>query len=169
MGKPIPKRLEDFAKKYVPLLRTYLQREETRDIDKLIRDELVKKMQGLIDQLAAVKTKMVDGGKLMGLDILDRSTHKLEKVRDSIKFAARGYSGIFDIEQMADDQLNRLVEFDQKLFAAIDELDAALKDTLGRNPAELKTAFAAFDQKIAEFESNLDQSDGFAKDRKLGK
>jgi hypothetical protein len=169
MGKPIPKRLEDFAKKYVPLLRTYLQREETRDIDKLIRDELVKKMQGVIDTLAAAKTKMVDGGKLIGLDILDRSTHKLEKVRDTIKFASRGYTGIFNLEQMADDQLNKLIEFDQKLFAGVDELAAALKEALDRNPAELKTAFAAFDAKIAEFEQNLDGRDAFARDRKLGK
>jgi len=166
MAKTYPKRLEDFAQKYVPLLRTYLQREQTRDIDKVIRDELVKKMQGLIDQLAEAKQKMVDAGRLQGLDLLDRSTHKIEKIRDSIKFAARGYTGIFDLEQMADEQLNRLIEFDQKLFAGIDELGANLNDALGKSSAEQKSALSGFDQKLKDFEATLDQRDGFARERK---
>jgi hypothetical protein len=169
MAKTYPKRLEDFAKAHVPLLRTYLQREETRDIDKLIRDELVKKMQGLVDALNGAKTKLVDAGKLVGLDLLDRSTHKMEKIRDTIKFSARGYTGVFDVEQMADEQLNKLIDFDQKLFAAIDDLGAALNDALARPAPELKSALSALDGKIAEFETTLDGRDAYARDRKVAK
>jgi len=169
MAKTWPKSLESFASKYVPLLRTYLQREETRDVDKVIREELVKKLQGLVDQLNEFKQRMVDGGKLAGLDLLDRSTHKLEKVRDSIKFAARGYTGVFDLEQMADAELNRMLEFDQKLFAGVDDLSAGLKEALSRPQNELKPALAGFDQKIREFETVLDQRDAHARERKLGK
>jgi len=169
MPKSYPKRLEDFARKYVPLLRTYLQREETRDLDKVIRDELVKKMQGLIDQLNGAKQKMVDGGKLLGLDLLDRSTHKLEKVRDSIKFAARGYTGIFDLEQMADEQLNRLLDFDQKLFDGIETLEASLKDALSRPSSELKSALAGLDSALKQFEDTLDERDASARQRAAGK
>ncbi len=168
MGRPIPKRMEDFARKYVPVLRTYLQREETRDLDKVIRDELVKQVQGLIDQLTMAKQTLVDNKVLMGLDLLDRSNHKLEKVRDSIKFAARGYSGVFDLEQMADDQLNRLVEFDQMLFDKVAVLSGALKDALSK-PGDLKSALAGLDQQISEFESTLDNRDAYARERKAGK
>jgi len=168
MPKTYPKRLENFARKYVPLLRTYLQREETRDLDKVIREELVKKMQGLIDQLNGAKQKLVDNKVLTGLDLLDRSVHKLEKIRDSIRFAARGYSGVFDLEVMADDQLNRLLEFDQMLFDKVAILGNALNEALGK-PGELKSALSAFDQQIKEFETTLDNRDSYGRERKGSK
>jgi len=168
MAKTYPKRLEDFAKRYVPLLRTYLQREETRDIDKVIRDELVKRMQGLIDQLNDAKQKLVDNKVLTGLDILDRASHKLEKIRDSIKFAARGYSGIFDLEVMGNDQLNRLLEYDQMLFDKVAILSTALNEALSKS-GDIKTALSGLDSQIKDFEATLDNRDNYARERKAGK
>jgi len=169
MPKTYPKRLEDFGKKYVPLLRTYLQREETRDLDKVIRDELVKKIQGLINQINGAKQTLVDNKVLAGLDLLDRSTRKLDKIRDSIRFAARGYSGVFDLEVMGDDQLKRLLEFDQSLFDQIAILEAGLSEVSGKSTAELKASLSVFDQKIKEFETRLDERDAYARERQSGK
>ncbi len=169
MPKTYPKRLEDFGKKYVPLLRTYLQREETRDLDKVIRDELVNKIQGLIDRINGAKQTLVENKVLTGLDLLDRSTRKLDKIRDSIKFAARGYSGVFDLEVMGDDQLKRLLDFDQSLFDQISGLESGLSETLSKPAAELKTSLSALDQKIKDFETKLDQRDAYARERQAGK
>jgi len=160
--------MEDFARKYVPLLRTYLQREETRDLDKVIRDELAKQLQGLLDQLTAAKQTLVDNKVLTGLDLLDRASHRLEKLRDSIRFAARGYSGVFDLEHMADDQLNRLLEFDQMLFDKVAILAGALNQALAA-PGDLKKSLAGLEAQIKEFETTLDNRDAYARERKAGK
>ena len=162
MAKTYPKRLLEFAQEHIPLLRTYLEREEKRDIDKLIRDELVKKLQELIDQLNQAKQKLVDSGRLAGLDLLDRTTHKLEKIRDSIRFASRGYRGVFDLEQMAEEELDRLIEFDQKLFGKISVLKEKLQQVLSRPQAELKSALGEFDREIEEFDSHLEERDKYA-------
>ncbi len=163
MPKTYPQRLLDFAKQYVPLLRTYLEREELRDVDKLIRDELVKKMQELIDKINDVKRELVDSGRLAGLDLLDRSTHKLEKLRDSIRFASRGYSGVFDLEQLNEQVLNRLIEFDQNLFEQINSLADKVKEVLSRPKSELKTTLRELDEEIDIFEEKLDQRDSYAR------
>jgi len=163
MSKTYPKRLEDFAKKYVPVLRTYLEREELRDIDKVIREELAKKVQGIIDQLKDAQTRQVDSGKLSGLDLLQRTAHKLEKVRDKIKFAVRGYSGIFDLNQMAEEELKGLLDFDQKLFTLVEELNMNLKEILERPSTEIKSALSGFDKKIKNFEAFLEEREKSAK------
>ena len=157
MSKTYPKRLEDFAKKYVPLLRTYLEREELRDIDKVIREELVKKVQGIIEQINTGQQNQVDSGKLSGLDLLQRTAHKLEKVRDKIKFAVRGYSGIFDLNQIAEEELKSLLDFDQKLFTLVEELEMNLTEILARPSTELKSALSGFDKKIKFFEAFLEE------------
>jgi hypothetical protein len=169
MGTTIPKKLEDFARKHVPLLRTYLQREETRDIDKIVRDELVKKIGDLIKQFNDAKQTLVDQGVLQGLDLLDRSSSRLQKIANNIQFAARGYSGVFDKEQMAGDQLNRLVEFDTNLFDLIEALATGLKDALSKPQDALKASLAGFDQQVKDFEAQLSQRDSYARERTTGK
>ena len=90
-------------------------------------------------------------------------------MRATIKFSARGYTGIFDLEQMADDQLNRMLDFDQKLFAGLDDLAGNLKDALARPANELKPALSILDQKISDFEATLDQRDAYSRERKTAK
>lgn len=155
--KTLPKRLEAFAEEWVPGLRTYLRREGMRDSDKIIRDELVKNLDGVKKELDGIKRDWTDTGQLSGLDLLDRATRKVEKIRDSIKFASRGYQGIFDPEEVAEKELLALLDFDKKLFQRVEDLKKDVNKLQSSDRAGVKGLVKKFEDKLSSFDELLGQ------------
>jgi hypothetical protein len=164
--KTLPKRLEGFAERWVPLLRTYLKREGIRDSDKLIRDELARRLDELKKELDLMKRDWTDAGHLAGLDLLDRATRHIEKVRDSIRFASRGYSGIFDPGEVAEDELLALLDFDQKLFEQVDTLSEDVNKLKGTAKAGIKAELRKFEDRLKEFDKVLGDRNTRSRSRK---
>jgi hypothetical protein len=158
----IPKRLQDFASKWVPGLRVYLQREGMRDADKLIRDELVERLDKVKKTLDKAKSRRVDQGSLKNLDKLDRATRKVEKVRDTIKFDSRGYRGIFDPEEVAENELAALLEFDTKLFEYVDILDGEAEKVASMDDSQLQDALYDFEEKVEGLHDTLGKREQYS-------
>ncbi len=158
----IPKRLQDFASKWVPGLRVYLQREGMRDADKLIRDELVDRLDKVRKTLDKAKSRRVDQGSLKNLDKLDRATRKVEKVRDTIKFDSRGYRGIFDPEEVAENQLAALLEFDTRLFEYVDVLSGEADNVASMPDNELQDALYDFEEKVEDLHNTLGEREQYS-------
>ncbi len=163
--RTLPKRLEAFAERWVPLLRTYLKREGMRDADKLIRDELAEKLDGVKKEIDGMKRDWTDAGQLAGLDLLDRATRRIEKLRDSIKFSSRGYAGIFDPEEVAEKELLALLDFDQKLFEQVESLAADAKELKKVDKAGIKAELKKLEGEISAFDELLDRRDGKSRGR----
>ncbi len=161
--KTFPKRLEAFAEEHVPGLRTYLRREGIRDSDKLIREELVKRLDGVKKEIDRMKRDWTDSGQLTGLDLLDRATRRIEKTRDSVKFASRGYSGIFDPEKVAEKELLGLLNFDKKLFKRAEGLKKDLKDLKESDRRGVKAQLRKLEDRLTEFDDLLDQRDSYSR------
>ena len=151
----LPKRLEEWASNKVPGLRTYLKREGLRDADKIVRDELAGRLDRVKATLDKAKRLRVDGGSIMGLDKLDRAVHKVEKVRDTIRFDSRGYQGIFDPVEVAEPQLMQLLDFDQKLFEVVEALDQAAGGIAKLSDADLPGAIIDFEDKVEAIVNTL--------------
>ena len=158
----LAKRIEEFAKK-VPGLGTYLQREGMRDADKLIRDELAKKLDQVKGTLDGAKRARVDAGSLKNLDKLDRATRKIEKVRDTIKFDSRGYRGLFDPEEVGEAQLLSLLDFDQKLFGVVDALAQSAAQAASLSDADLLPALLNFEKQVEDLDHTLADREQYSK------
>ncbi|MFO8058635.1 MAG: hypothetical protein R6V10_15220 [bacterium] len=158
----IPKRLQDFASKWVPGLKTYLQREGLRDADKLIRDELVERLDKVRKALDKAKARRVDRGSLKNLDKLDRATRKIEKVRDTIKYDSRGYRGVFDPEEVAENQLAALIDFDTRLFEFVDVLDQEVEKVVSLADDQLQDALYEFEEKVEGLHSTLGEREQYS-------
>jgi len=163
--KSLPKRLERWAERRVPLLRTYLKRENLRDADKLIRDELVKKMEQVKGVLEDAKAERVDQGSLTHLDRLDRATRKIDSVRESIRFAARGYRGIFDPEEVTEDDLMALLNFDEQLFEVIEALEQEAAKVAALSDDELLPALGGFEKQVREMDELLGQREQYSTEK----
>jgi hypothetical protein len=164
----LTKRLEMWAQEKVPILRTYLKQENLRDADKLIRDELVKRLEGVKQHLEDAKATRVDQGSLVNLDKLDRACSKIDQVRESIRFAARGYRGLFDPQEVAEADLINLLNFDDQLFATVAELDAAALKVAGLGDDALLAELRNFDQQIVAFDQTLGEREKYASDKLPG-
>jgi len=163
--KSLAKRLEMWAQERVPLLRTYLKQENLRDADKLIRDELVRRLDRVKEALEGAKQERVDRGSLLHLDKLDRSTSKLDGLMHQVRFAARGYRGIFDPEEVGEEVLVGLLNFDEKLFATVEALAAEAKRVAGLSDEELAPALRALEGQLTALDQTLDERQQYATDK----
>jgi len=158
----LPKRLEDWASNKVPGLRAYLKRQGLREADKIVRDELVNRMDRVKDALDKAKRLRVDAGGLVGLDKLDRATRKIEKVRDTIKFDSRGYKGLFDPQEVAETELMHLLDFDQNLFTVVEALDQAAAGVAKLSDADLPAALLSFEDQVEAMANTLTERENYA-------
>ncbi len=111
---------------WIPGFRGYLSKEYRREADHVLRQFLAQKVQEGKKHVQAAARAATDGGKIALLKNVDQLNNLLEKVENRIKFAAHGYSGVFDAIKVKEAELDRLYEFDGRLLEVIAELNARL-------------------------------------------
>ncbi|MDP8255419.1 MAG: hypothetical protein P9M14_06700 [Candidatus Alcyoniella australis] len=145
----------------IPVLRGYRAKEKFRDADKLLREHTVGRINAVKNALERIKSERVESGKLSMLDLLDKLTRKLDRVRDTHRFAAYGYSGYFDPQKIKEPQLAALYDYDRKILDLVEQLvleaDAWAKADLP--DPEIKN-------RIHEFDGSIDRLEQFAGLRK---
>ncbi len=154
ISEGIAEKLEGIIE-FIPLLGSYLRRENDREVDKLIREHIAERFDSLKKSLMKVMEAGAESGKLEGLDKLDRYSRRLDKLRDTVKFAAHGYSGLFDRIKVRDEELEALFSYDLQMLTKIEETDkrlSAIDKVLG-NEAKLKGEINALADFISEMET----------------
>ncbi len=122
ISEGMAQKLEKLVEK-IPLLGSYPRLENARERDKIIREHIAQ----LIDHLKAAVMKemevMTEKKILTGLDKLDRLCRRLDKLRDTIKFASHGYSGVFERVRILDTELERLMNYDLMILSKVEDMD----------------------------------------------
>ena len=134
----------------IPGVRTYRERENRRETDKKLREHLASRLQEVRSQLKKVVLDLSTKGQMESLGKLDRLSSHLQQMADTIRYASYGYSGIFDVEKIREDELNRLYTFDLLL---VDDLERIQKSVQEIGPA---SSSAAREKKVEETETFLD-------------
>lgn len=117
----LAKKLEKLAR-IIPGIAGYQDREKMRDSDKRIRIHLSEKIESTKDLIEQVKQYLTEKKKLQLLSPLDQFTRRLDRMRDSIKYASYGYRGIFDQEQADLEALDKIYSFDLSLIEQVEGL-----------------------------------------------
>lgn len=136
----------------IPGVAGYQDKEASRDADKNIRLHLNAELEGIKRELEGDKRRLMNGKDLSLLPALDGLAAKLDKLGNTVKYAARGYSGVFDSDKVDLAKLSELCDFDLRL---VDEL-ARLK-TLGQGIREAHGRGGAQQQAIDDLSNALDQ------------
>ncbi|MGD0886808.1 MAG: hypothetical protein ABSA46_18360 [Thermodesulfovibrionales bacterium] len=149
-------KLERLAR-IVPGIAGYQDREKSRDTDKAVRIKLSRDLEQIKLRIEGDKRKLMEKNDLSPLTALDRIASKLDKTIDLVKYASRGYSGIFDISRVGQNKLNKLYAFDLGLFDNMKLIEAAagvLRDSSG-DMASLKNAIQKLEETVDCFEKNF--------------
>ena len=133
----------------IPGVRTYREREHRRETDKKLREHLASRLQETRSRLKKVVLDLSTKGQMESLGKLDRLSSHLQQMADTIRYASYGYSGIFDVEKIREDELNRLYTFDLSL---VDDLERIQKNVEEIGPA---SSPAAREKKVEETETFL--------------
>jgi len=132
-GKDLIGKIRNFIAGFVG----YVDRENRREADKLLRETTAKRYEELWSRISELQRQFVSDGKLEMVDDLEASAIKLRAFIDRIKGASYGYTGFFDAVRIHSEELERIYEYDfellegaQNLTNAIDNVAASI-DTDG--------------------------------------
>lgn len=119
-------RLSERIAAALPGFRGYKEKELRRESDKLIRNHIYMKLAKAKDDLKSIFQKITDRRYLDILPDMDRLTAKMDRITQKINHASYGYSGFFDVVKVKEENLDRMIAFDNQLIDNVNALTAAV-------------------------------------------
>jgi hypothetical protein len=125
-------KLQELVRK-LPGVAGYQDREGARDTDHAVRMRLTTELNRLRRMLDAVTRRQAEQRAFAILPTLDRLSVRMEKIANMMRFAGRGYQGLFERKRVDLDSLQRLCAFD---LALLGQLDGVRDGVAALAPAE---------------------------------
>lgn len=118
---------------FVPGFRGYRQREDLRDADRMLRDQLAKKLSIQRKEVEGARRLVVNAYNSKELELMGGVINGYKKVEGLVSHSSPGYSGIAADIQFKQDEISRLYDYDASMIdglasmqQAIDQMKAAL-------------------------------------------
>lgn len=145
----------------IPGFHGYKEKELRRESDKLIRNHLYLKLIGMKNDLRTVSQKLADRRWLDVLPDIDRLVAKVERVSQKVNHASYGYTGFFDVVKVKEENLDRMIEFDNNLIEEAEDLladvDAFRAEVTKGEAKNSKERIQGIVDKLDSFEETLDK------------
>jgi hypothetical protein len=119
----------DFFKKLaskIPGFKGYVERQNRRDSDKLIRDTIYHRFRELEGRISDLQVEFITKGEIQYTDDLEKAALRLRTFADRIRTAPRGYSSLFEAVKINEEELAKLYEYDVVLLDKSDEVGRAI-------------------------------------------
>ncbi len=128
MFQKVTGQMDPFKKlaSYVPGFSGYVERQNRRDADKLVRDTVARRFVELWTRTSNLQKDLISAGKIQFVDDLEQAALQLRTFIDKISTAARGYSGLFDAVKINQPELEQLYNFDLSFFDLAEQIGRAL-------------------------------------------
>jgi uncharacterized membrane protein YccC len=120
----------------IPGVRTYRDREHRRETDKHLREHLAARLLEARSGLTRTTLEISRKGQLGPLTELDRLSSRMQQMADTIRYASYGYAGIFDVEKIREEELERLYTFDLALMDDLEAIQSKMAELSPQNPPE---------------------------------
>ncbi len=111
---------------YIPGFSGYVERQNRRDADKLVRDTVARRFTELLTRTSNLQKDLIGAGKIQFVDDMEQAALQLRTFIDKISLAPRGYSGLFDAVKINQKELEQLYNFDLAFFDTADQISHAL-------------------------------------------
>jgi hypothetical protein len=154
-------RLSERIAAALPGFRGYKEKELRRESDKLIRNHLSLKLSKDKDNVRSISQRIADKRYLDILADVDRLTAKMDRITEKVNHASYGYSGFFDIVKIKEENLDRMIDFDNQLIDSVNalsaEIDGLKAQLLGGDYSNLKDKIQGVANKIELLEDTFDK------------
>ncbi len=154
-------RLSERLEAAIPGFRGYKEKELRRESDKLIRNHLTSKLSQIEDNVKNIFQKITDKRYMDVLSDMDRLTAKMDRITGKVKFASYGYSGLFDVVKVKEENLDKMITFDNQLVDGVNgisaDVDALKTKLLSGDTSNLKAQIQAITDKVDAFEDTFDK------------
>jgi len=119
----------DFFKKIlekIPGFSGYVEREDRRNADKLLRETIAGKFEALWGRVSAIQREAISNGDLEIIDDIESASLKLRQFIDRVRTASYGYAGFFDTIKVKTEELDQIYQYDSKMLDMEDEVSRAI-------------------------------------------
>ncbi len=121
-GKDLLGKIRNFLAGFVG----YVERENRREADKMLREDLARRYRDLWSRVSGLQRQLTAEGQLEWVDDLEGAAVKLQTFADRIQGAAYGYSGFFDAARVNEGELTQLYQYDLALLEGVDRVSDAI-------------------------------------------
>jgi hypothetical protein len=111
---------------YIPGFGGYVERQNRRDADKLLRDTVARRFDEQWKHASQIQVDMVSNGQIQYVDDMEKAALQLRTFIDKISTAPRGYSGLFDAVKINEKELEAIYQYDAAFFDLADQVARAL-------------------------------------------
>jgi hypothetical protein len=118
--------LDNIARK-IPGFKGYLEKEDRRAADRLLRERLVRAFEEQQTRFTRLQRDLVDAGGLQYMERVQMIDSRLQTFIDRVRTAPSGYAGLMDPLKVRETELERLYAFDNALLAYQDQFAAGLE------------------------------------------
>ena len=129
---------------FVPGFRGYRQREDLRDADRMLRDQLAKKLSLQRKQVEGARRLVKNAFNSKELELIGGVISEYKKVEGLVSHSSMGYSGISADIQFKQDEITRLYDYDASMIDGLTSMQQAID--------QMKAALTAQDGQGAEAE-----------------
>jgi hypothetical protein len=160
---------QDIFKKlgsYVPGFSGYVDRQNRRAADKLLRETVARRFDEIYKRASALQTDLINQGKLEFVDDMEAAVIKIQTFRDKVLTATYGYSGFFDAVKINEKELETVYQYDMAFFDladqiahALDNVEASLGDDTGL-PAAIRNLTTLARNALDVFERRYETING---------
>lgn len=110
----------------IPGFSGYVDRENRRAADKLLREHVATQFDQIWTRLTNVQKDLASSVEMEHLDALEGAATKIRTFIDKVTTASYGYAGFFDAVKVNKEELLKLYEFDLALLGKADEMSRAV-------------------------------------------
>ena len=104
----------------------YLDRENRREADKLLRATIASRYEQQWNRISAIQRQMIEAGNLEQVDQLEAAAIKLRTFIDRVKSASYGYAGFFDAVRVNETELQKIYSYDLQLLEDVNSISSAV-------------------------------------------
>lgn len=110
----------------IPGFKGYVEQQNRRDSDKLIRDTIYRRFRELESRVSDLQVEFINQGKIEYTDDLEKAALRLRTFADRVRTAPRGYSSVFEAVKIKEPELAKLYAYDAALLDKTDEVGRAI-------------------------------------------
>lgn len=126
--------------KLVPGWRGYRIKEERRNADRILRDQITERLRRAQETIKDIRTAVVDAGLEGAYTAIESLTSRTERLISEIAHADYGYRPYFDEIKIKEDDLMNMLRFDTWFVEQVQEFDRVSKEAVDNVADDSATA-----------------------------
>jgi hypothetical protein len=145
----------------LPGFRGYKEKELRRESDRLIRNHLYLRLSKAKTDLREIFQTIASRRMFDSMSTMDKVVAKMDRVVEKVNHASYGYSGFFDVVKIKEKNLDRMIEFDNKLVDDVEKIAEEIKnfksEVLAQKFDNSRNNIQTLDETLDTFEEAFDK------------